>query len=443
MKQINRTKLSISIIIVLTAVLWLGCGSQGPTIETGADGYGKATTANGITVLVNHDETTSLTAARILIGGGVLAETIDNNGVTNLMTKMLLKGSDVMSGAEITEELDFLGASVRADCYRDYSAISFVSLTDNFERVMEIVSHCLVSPTFPEEEFEKLKHETEGTIKAADDNQSAASSKLFWKTIYGDQGYGLPTLGTIESIEGITVADIKKQYQKLVGGNNIIFSVSTDLPPAKISGIIRTGLEGIKPEVTPIAAPSLALQPEKDGFISYDRNQSFVYKGFAFNHLDSKEMTAVVLLNEIMGGNVGSRLWYLRQEEKLAYAIYTQYSADKYGAMFRAAIGTDTSKVKKALGSLDREWDRLVSDGITAEELDDARINMKNNLNFYIDRKSSRANNMAVYEYAGYGYRAILNMIEMTEKITLDEINNFIKSKFVDDRKYLSIVGKK
>ncbi|PKK82954.1 MAG: hypothetical protein CVT49_10850 [candidate division Zixibacteria bacterium HGW-Zixibacteria-1] len=433
----------ISPIFILTVILFIvGCGGQNPVITVGPDGYGKATMPNGITIVVNRDETTSLTAARILIGGGVLAETAANNGITNLMTKMLLKGNAAMTASEITEQLDFLGASVSVDCFRDYSAISFTSLTENFDQVLDIISRCLISPTFPEDELEKLKMEVEGAIKAADDNQSAASSKLFWKTAYGDQGYGLPTIGTDESIANLTVDDIKAQYQKLVGGKNIIFSVATDLPAENISGIIGKRLGGIKSDAEPIAAPALTLQNEKSGFISYDRNQSFVYMGYVMNHLEPKELIAVLLLNEIMGNNVGSRLWYLRQEEKLAYTIYTQYAADKYGSLFRAAIGTDTSKVKLALASLEREWDKLIKDGITAEELTDAKINMKNNLIFYIDRKSNRANYMAFYEYAGYGYKCILDMIEMADAVTLDDVNSFVMSKLTSDRKYTSIVGK-
>ncbi|MEW5923358.1 MAG: pitrilysin family protein [Candidatus Zixiibacteriota bacterium] len=433
----------ISLLSFLAAVLLLaGCAGRNPVINIDADGYGKATMSNGMIVLVNRDESTSLTAGRILIGGGVLTETAENNGITNLMTKMLLKGNDAMTASEITEQLDFLGASFSADCYRDYSSISFTCLTENFEQVLDIISRSLTSPTFPDDELQKLKMEIQGDIKASDDNQAAASSKLFWKTTFGNEGYGLPTTGTEESIKNITIDDIKAHYRKLVGANNIIFSVATDLLAEKLSTIIGSKLGSIKSGAETLPAPSLNFQNEKTGFISYDRNQSFVYMGYVMNHLQPKEMLSVFLLHEIMGNNVGSRLWYLRQEEKLAYSVYTQYAADKYESLFRAAIGTDTSKVKQALGSLEREWDKLVSDGITAEELVDAKINLKNNLIFYIDRKSGRANYMASFEYAGYGYKFILDMIAMADSIALDDVNSFIMSNLTSDRRYTSIVGK-
>jgi len=196
--------------IGLTALLILsGCGESYSRIEMGKDGYGKTTLANGITLLINHDESTSLSAGRILFGGGTLTESAEDNGITNLMVRMLLKGNKNNTAAEISEQLDFLGASVSADCFRDYSAISFVSLTENFDKTLQIIAECLISPTFPEEELTKLKQEVDGDIKASDDSQPQASSKLFWKTAYGDAGYGLPTLGTAASIEKITVDDIK------------------------------------------------------------------------------------------------------------------------------------------------------------------------------------------------------------------------------------------
>jgi predicted Zn-dependent peptidase len=438
MKKIRDYKL---VILILTALM--ACGQQTAQLELGPDGYGETVMANGVRVLVNQDQTTSLTAARILIGGGVLTETAENNGVTNLMINMLLKGNDSMTAAEITEQLDFLGANVSAVCYRDYSTISFTSLTENFDQVLEIISKSLLSPTFPPEELAKLKHEVEGSIKASNDNQSQASSKLFWKTAYGDQNYGLPTLGTEQSISDITPDDIKRHYRDYCGGNNMVFSVATDLPAAQINTLFHKYLGDIKAGAREIAAPESSLQEDKTGFIKFDRNQSFVFMGVALGRVEADEVAYLVLLDEVMGNNVGSRLWYLRQKEKLAYAVYTQYITDKFGAAFRAAIGTDTSKVKTALNSLNREWDMMVNDGVTAEELRDAKINMKNNLIYRIDRKSNRANYMAYYEYLGFGYRFVLDLIEKADNITLDDLNQFVKNRFSDDRKYVSIVGKK
>ncbi len=68
---------------------------------------------------------------------------------------------------------------------------------------------------------------------------------------------------------------------------------------------------------------------------------------------------------------------------------------------------------------------------------------MKNNLIYRIDRKSNRANYMAYYEHLGYGYRFVLDLIENADNITLDEVNNFVKYRFLDDRKYVAIVGKR
>lgn len=439
------TKIITLSTITIIAILFManGCGENSNRIKISADGYGKTTLANGMIFLVNHDNSTSLSAARILIGGGVLSETAENNGITNLMIRMLLKGDANNTGAELNEQLDFLGANVTAANYRDYSAISFVSLTENFDETLEIISSCLLTPTFPEEELVKLKQEVEGEIKSSDDNQNRASSKLFWKTAYGDAGYGLPTLGTTESISGITVEDLKDHYQKYVGGSNLIFSIATDLPVEQIASMASDRLGGLKAESEKLPVPELMLQSKKDGFISYDRNQSFLYMGIALDHLEANEIPYILLLNETMGGTVGSRLWYLRQKEKLAYSVYTQYALSKYSTVFRAAIGTDTSKVQIALASLNREWKIMVDSGLTEAELTDARVNMKNSMVYRIDTKRNRANNMAYYEYIGYNYRYVLDLIEMADKVTLEQLNKFIKERFTADRRFISIVGKK
>ena len=427
----------------MVAILIAGCGGSGTSLVMDADGYGKTTMANGITVLVNHDASTSLSAGRILIGGGILSETANNNGITNLMVNMLLKGNDKMSASEITERLDFLGASVNASCYRDYCAISFASLTENFDETMSIISESILHPTFPEDELEKLKIEVGGQLKSASDNQSETSSRLFWETAYGEQGYGLYPAGMEESVNRTTVADVRAHYERIVGGKNIILSISTDLDPAAAISILENHFAKVKPEAVAIPRPSLTLEDNKEGFISFDRNQSFIYMGAFFSHLQPNEVPILMMVHQVMGGGVGSRLWFLRQKEKLAYAVYTQYAFDKYDAMFRAAIGTDTSKVQTAVASLNREWDKLVSDGITEDELADAKINLKNSMMYSFDLKSNRANNMAYYEYVGYGPKFFLNVVSRADKITVTDVNNFVKNNFTPDRKFISIVGKK
>ena len=193
---------------MLGAIFMMGCSGSSSTdanVKVGEDGYGMITLPNGIDVLINQDQTTSLTAARILFRGGVLTETAENNGITNLMMDLLLKGNAQMSADQINERLDFLGANVSTLCTKDYSALSFIALTENFEDVLDIISQSLLTPTFSEEELIKARHEAEGTIKSNNDSQAASSSDLFWKTAFGPQNYGLPYYGTNESIAGITV----------------------------------------------------------------------------------------------------------------------------------------------------------------------------------------------------------------------------------------------
>ena len=436
-------------LIVVCAMLGLlalmgcsGSSSSEADVKLGEDGYGMVTLPNGINVLVNQDKTTSLTAARVLIEGGVLTETDKNNGITNLMMNLLLKGNSKMGADQISQRLDFLGANVSTLCTKDYSALSFIALTENFEDVLDIISQSLMTPTFTEEELIKARHEAEGAIKSNNDSQSASSSDLFWKTAFGSQNYGLPYYGTEESIAGITASDIKAHYHNMVAGNNILVSITTDMDVDSALSMIEKYFADLPAGQKLNLATGLNLQSEKTGFIPFDRNQSFVYTGVILNHLEPRQVAYIVLLNEIMGNNVGSRLWFLRQKEKLAYNVFTTYDLFQNCATFKAGIGTDTAKVQQALSSLDREWTKMVNEGITAEELQDAKVNMKNNLIYRIDKKSSRANYMAYYQHIGYNYRFVLDLIDMADKITLQELNDFIKTEFTPERKFLSVVGK-
>ncbi len=431
-------------IIIITALILLAAFAavSAQNIKIGPDGYGRGRLPNGITILMNSDKTTSLTAVRIIIGGGLTTENPGINGISNLMIKMLLKGNDRMSAAQITERLDFLGAQVSAEAFRDYSTITIVCLSKNLPEVLTIINRCMMAPTFPDDELVKLKIEVTGAIKTENDNQTTASANLFWKTLYGDNAYGLPVLGMNESIQAIDTGKLREHFKRYVGGNNIIISAASDLSPEQIS-LLLNDFSALPAQATLPSIPVLKPQLSKEGFIQYDRNQSFIFMGYPLPHLNQKEILALGILNEIMGANVGSRLWDLRQKEQLAYSVYSQYTLDKYDALFRAAIGTDTAKVKTALASLIREFKTLYDSGITAAELADAKVNIKNNLIFRIDSKIGRASNMAGNEYIGYGYKMISELMAAIDKVTVDDVDGFIKARLNPDGLYTSIVGKK
>ncbi|PWB67825.1 hypothetical protein C3F09_12760, partial [candidate division GN15 bacterium] len=76
------------------------------------------------------------------------------------------------------------------------------------------------------------------------------------------------------------------------------------------------------------------------------------------------------------------------------------------------------------------------------QELANAKVNMKNGLISQIESKAGRVNNMANYEYLGYGYHFVLDQLAQADGITLAEINDFVKTKLTNDRRYTSVVGK-
>ena len=222
----------------------------------------------------------------------------------------------------------------------------------------------------------------------------------------------------------------------------MIICVSSDLAPDDVLALVENHFGGLTPTAEGIAKPDKSLQSDRLGFVSYDRNQSYVYKGAILDHLTPSEIPLVILANNIFGSGPGARLWPLRFQEKLAYEVYSQYSTNKYGAYFRAAIGTDTSKVKTAMASLDREWNRLINEGITDEELTWAKVTAKNFLIFGIDTKANRVANMVFNEYEGYGHRFGLDVISRLDGVTRNEVNTFLKNRITPECTFTSVVGK-
>lgn len=87
------------------------------------------------------------------------------------------------------------------------------TLKRNFNKTMEIVQEILLQPRWDEEEFARIKTSTINRIQRNEANPNVIASQVFDKLLYGeDHPFAHPTSGTVESVEALTIKDLKDFY---------------------------------------------------------------------------------------------------------------------------------------------------------------------------------------------------------------------------------------
>ncbi|NND11426.1 MAG: insulinase family protein, partial [Flavobacteriaceae bacterium] len=173
------------------------------------------TLANGMRVYGIEQTELPLVNFSMTIDGGHLLDSFDKVGVANLMTDIMMEGTANKTPEELEEEIELLGASINMVTGRESITIRGNTLVRNFEKTMDLVEEILLEPRWDEEELGRIKTSTINRIKRSAANPNIVARNVYNKLIYGeDHPFAHPTSGTEESVESITMEDLKAFYDK-------------------------------------------------------------------------------------------------------------------------------------------------------------------------------------------------------------------------------------
>jgi len=279
--------------------------------------------ANGLRLLVKEDHRLPFVEFRTVFQGGVLAETPSNNGITQLMGKLLLKGTRRRSAEAIATEIESLGGHIDSYGGNNSFGVNAEVLSADFATGLDLVADVLLNPVFPETALEREREVQLAGIRDQKDQLLQSASKAMRRTLFGDQGYGLDALGTETSVQQIRVAELRSFHQRLTAPNNCVLAIFGDVQPGAVRNAVEKAFLNWKPVSGAFDVPH-SLLPAADSVRrvteTRDKKQAVLVVGYPGTTLHARERYALELLQEACS-DLGSRL-FLRIREQLGLAYY-------------------------------------------------------------------------------------------------------------------------
>ena len=305
----------------------------------------------------------------------VLAETVANNGLTQLTSKLLIKGTKTRTGEEIARQIESLGGHLDSFGGNNSFGVSSEVMSGDFDAGLSLVADVLLNPVFPAPEFERERQIQLAGIKMQRDHLLKSAGIGMRRAMFGDASYGLDAFGTEASLAKIAAGDLKKFHQELTVPNNCVIAIFGDVRAkavqaavAKAFGKWRPGGEALAK--IPIAKPLGEIKRVAE---IRDKKQAVLLIGFPGTTLKSEDRYALELLQEACS-DLGSRLFMrIREKLGLAYYVGAQNFLGLAPGYFAFYCGTAPEKVELVEQELLREAELLRSEGLTAEELKRAK----------------------------------------------------------------------
>lgn len=390
---------------------------------------------NGATLLISRDDSLPVVSVCVAFKGGVRTEDEGNNGITRLLSGMLLKGTRMRSAAAIAEETESRGIELSGFSGKNSFGISAKCLKADFRSTLSLIRDVLANPRFPEKELAIAKHLQLAAIKAQDDDIFAVASKELIRTVFQSHPYGMPDLGNAESVSGIGRRDLLDYYRYYAVPENMVIAAFGDID-AGMQRRIASAFGGLQKEsFRGITVPreQEQLAPRKASK-TMPKEQSVLMLGYPGIDVKDNDKYVLDVMNSILSREGGRLYRDIRGKLGLSYALgsFSVLGIDPgYNAFY---VSTSSKGINEAKNIILSDLKSLKAEGPTQEEMELARSDLKGSYFMGLEVNSDVAFKACLDELYGLGSGEFLKYPDMVDAVTAQDVMTAVKRYFPDSK---------
>jgi zinc protease len=403
---------------------------------------------NGIVLLGQAQPADPAVSVRIRLHVGAAQDPKDQPGLAAFTARMLMRGTSSHSFEAINQITDGLGATLSVDAGRLFTEASIRCLREDLPRLLELAAEVILTPTFPDEEVDKVRSEILTAIREQDnDTQDAADRALRELLFPVEHPFRHRILGTPDSVSAIQRDDLVAFHRQHFG-------------PAVVAMAVVGGIDSFEQAVAAtekqfgqwsakVEKPGIATIPEppKETVMRSTsipgKSQADIAVGLPTIPRTDPDYYALEMANMVLGrlGLMGRLGATVRDEQGLAYYVYSAIEAGKTGSIWISRAGVDPGNVAKALAGITSEVKRLRAEPVSAEELADAKSYMTGSLPLALEMNSGVASLLLNIEYYALGLDYLDRYPAIINGLTLEQVHSAAKAHLNEDRFAVGIAG--
>jgi zinc protease len=338
--------------------------------------YEEVVLGNGMKVLVVSNHEVPFVNVRLGFLNGAWTE--QKPGSCSMAMSMLTKGTQNYTEGQLAEELETYAISLGGFGSMDTSTISAGALTDNIDRAIKLLTEVVLRPTFPEDEFEKLRKQVLTSLEVSTASPDYIADRQYRIRLYKDHPYSRTATGEIEDVKVLNIEDLKNWYNTNIRPENAVMIFAGDIKTENAVALAQEYFDQWKNDNPKPVTKLPKIDPiEKTHIYLVDNpgvTQSKIRVGhFGFTRKDSRYFTSRVV-NSYFGMAFNSRLMTsLRVEKGLTYGAMGGFSASRFAGNFKISTFTKTESTAETVEAIIDEIRNLKTHAPTDEELDESR----------------------------------------------------------------------
>jgi zinc protease len=402
----------------------------------------KFTLPNGLRLLVREDLRLPLVSIAGAFKAGLLAETEQNNGITRLLSKVLLKGTERRTAEQLADEIEAAGGSITAEGGNNSISLFARVLQPDLALGLDIVSDVLLRATLPEKAIAREKEIQLASIKAEEEEMTVVARNLLRRHLLPGHPYSLRSLGTPESVAQLTRDDLAAFREHHLVGRNGVLAVFGAVRADEVKALVEQhfgALPAGEPAFAQIPSPQAPAAPIEVSETK-PKAQAVLMVGFLGGDIYSPDRAALELIDEA-SSDLGSRFFVrIREQMGLAYFVGSSSMPGLVRAPFVFYLGTDPLKVTAVQAELMDEIRQLAEKGLSAEELARAKEKLLGAQDIRNQSNDNFAFSTALDELYGLGFDHYRDLRREVESVTLEDVRRVAQKYFRDQPPVIAVV---
>jgi len=332
--------------------------------------------SNGVRVVVVEKHSLPIVTGRVLVAAGSVYEPAEKNGLASLTAQMLDEGTRTLTGPQLAERMEALGAQLGSGAGYNYATVSVTAPKSTFAQAMNLAATTLTEPSFVEGEVTRVRNQLSAAYMNSTSTVQGLAAIAFNRAVYDPaSGYSRPVSGTAATLPGISRGDVVAFHQRMYSPANTTVLLVGDVTPEEGRRIAEQALgrwtapgavQATLPAPAPVAASGTRIiLVDRPGSV-----QSGVYVGQPGLAATSPDVIPMSALSQVLGGGFRARInMNLREGRGWTYGAFSGLTTFPNAGDFAVNSSVRTNATDSAVAEIVREYRRIATEAVPQEEL--------------------------------------------------------------------------
>ena len=382
--------------------------------------------SNGIEMVGQYMTSLSSITFGFQLDAAVINEPEDKQGLAHLFEYMLFQGTKQKDARALNEAFESLGARKGASTGLELSQVWAQIVNTRFDATLQLINELLLTPTLPEEELEQMRSIVLQEIRRRDDEPMSRIFELVRANFYRGTALGRPMLGSFESVNALQRQDLQSFWQARYQPDDVLFAIAGKFEWDRVVEQMQAlfgdwnGHADPSPDQRPAPTSNVALEYQEG-------QQEHLALMCPFPNYTDPDYYAAQVVSEVLGGNMASRLFVeVREKRGLVYGISAGLASNKHIGAMRIYAGTTPQQGQECFRVIVDELRKLEQEGITADELERAKVQLKSENVMRSEGSAARMGALSRSWWYERKLRTVQEVREAIDAVTQEQVLNVL-----------------